>query len=179
MQAGRAFTEVNMGIEDDAVSLPLGRFEGREAFRQRVRDALERAARDGWPELVFSDFDFADWPLGEQEVVQSLHRWAGQRRRLTLLAGNFDAITRLHPRFVQWRVRWDHLVLARKARVVNSQDVPSVLWSPAWVLQRIDPVRSNGVSANEAERIIRQREQLDEWMQSRSAPGFPASVLGL
>lgn len=168
-----------METDDRDLPLPLGRFEGREAFRQCVRDALERAARDAWPELVLSDFDFADWPLGEQEVVQSLHRWAGQRRRLTLLAANFDAITRLHPRFVQWRVRWDHLVVARKARVVNSGDVPSVLWAPAWALQRLDPVRSNGVSVNEAERLTRQREQLDEWMQSRSAPGFPASVLGL
>lgn len=160
-------------------SLPVGRFEGREAFRQLVRDALACAAREAWPELVLSDADFADWPLGESDVVENLHRWAGHRRRLTLLAADYEAVARLHPRFVHWRVRWDHLVLARKARAIHREDVPSVLWSAGWVLQRLDPVRSNGVSARETERLARQREQLDEWLQSRSAPGFPASVLGL
>jgi len=160
-------------------SLPIGRFEGREAFRALVREALSCAARQSWPELVLSDADFADWPLGEAEVVDSLHRWAGHRRRLTLLAASYDAVVRLHPRFVQWRIRWDHLVLARKARGVNGEDLPSVLWSPGWALQRLDPVRSNGVGSREAERLARQRERIDEWVQSRSAPGFPASVLGL
>jgi len=171
--------ELNMQADNHECPLPAGRFEGREAFRQLVRDALTGAASQAWPELVLSDFDFADWPLGEKEVVESLHRWAGHRRRLTMLAGNFDAVARLHPRFVHWRVRWDHVVVARKARPLGSEEMPSVLWSPMWMLQRLDPVRSNGVSSREAQRLTWQREQLDEWLQSRSAPGFPASVLGL
>lgn len=159
--------------------LPVGRFEGREAFRQRVRDALACAAREAWPELVISDFDFADWPLGERAVVQALHDWAGHRRRLTVLAADFDAVARLHPRFVHWRVRWDHVVVARKLRAQSGEEVPSVLWSTGWALQRLDSVRGNGVGTDEAPRLARLREQLDEWVQSRSAPGFPASVLGL
>lgn len=156
-----------------------GRFEGREAFRQLLRDAFACAAREGWRELLLSDADFADWPLGESGVVQALHQWSNARRRLTLLAGSYDAIVRLHPHFVQWRVRWEHIVTARKARAVNAQDVPSVLWTPRWVLQRLDPVRCNGMAGVEPERLVLQREVLQEWLESKSSPGFPASVLGL
>ena len=168
-----------MQPDEENTPLPVGRFQGREAFRQLVRDALDRAAREAWRELVISDFDFADWPLGEREVVQALHDWAGHRRRLTVLAADFDAVARLHPRFVHWRVRWDHVVVGRRLRARDGEGVPSVLWSANWLLQRLDPVRGNGVSTDEALRIAHQREQLDEWVQSRSVPGFPASVLGL
>lgn len=159
--------------------LPTGRFEGREAFRTLVRAALARAAEEGWRELVCSDADFADWPLGERAVIDVLDRWARRGRRLTLLAGHYDAVVRLHPRLVQWRVRWDHLVTARKARVVNASDVSSVLWSPRWVLQRLDPARCNGVAGSEPDRLVLQREVLSEWLERKSSPGFAASVLGL
>lgn len=162
-----------------APPLPMGRFEGREAFRAWVRAALVHAADDGLRELVCSDADFADWPLGERAVVEVLDRWAGAGRRLTLLAGHYDAVVRLHPRFVQWRVRWDHLVTARKARVVNASDLPSVLWSPRWVLQRLDPARCSGVAGSEPDRLVLQREVLSEWLERKSSPGFAASVLGL
>ncbi|OJU87308.1 MAG: hypothetical protein BGO13_06815 [Burkholderiales bacterium 66-5] len=168
-----------MNAGGSEMALPSGRFEGREAFRQLVRDAMACAARAGWRELVLSDADFADWPLGERAVIESLRQWSAAGRRMTLLAGGFDAIVRLHPRFVQWRVQWDHLVTARKSGSVNATDLPSVLWSERWVLQRLDPVRSNGVSGSEPARLVLQRELLDEWVLARSAPGFPASVLGL
>ena len=41
-------------------ALPSGRFTGREAFQQLVRDALACAAREGWREIVMCDSDFAD-----------------------------------------------------------------------------------------------------------------------
>jgi hypothetical protein len=60
-----------------------GRFEGREAFRQNVvRDALACAAREGWRELILSDADFHDWPLGERAVIDSLGAWARSGRSL-------------------------------------------------------------------------------------------------
>ncbi|QEA11794.1 hypothetical protein [Comamonas flocculans] len=162
-----------------ADSLATGRFDGREAFRQLVRDALHQAAAEGWPELLLCDADFADWPLGERAVVESLQAWAGGRRRLVLLAGHYDAVLRLHPRFVQWRVRWEHLVTARKARAAQAQDLPSLCWTRAWAMHRIDPVRSQGVATREPERLVLLREQLDEWLLNRSTPGFASSVLGL
>ena len=67
--------------ENAAVPLPDGRFSGREAFQQLVRDALTTAARDGWREIIISDANFHDWPLGEKAVVESLQAWARGGRR--------------------------------------------------------------------------------------------------
>lgn len=159
--------------------LPEGRFEGRVAFQQLVRDALAVAARQGWPELVLSDGSFQDWPLGEQSVTESLAQWARSGRRFVMVAAGFDEIVRRHARFVQWRVRWDHIIVCRKAAVADPQDVPSVLWSPQWVLHRHDASRCNGMTGSEPERRVLLRESLQEWMERRSSPGFPASVLGL
>ena len=49
-----------MDDEAGGSSLPEGRFEGIESFRQLVRDALATAAREGWKEIVLADASFAD-----------------------------------------------------------------------------------------------------------------------
>jgi len=167
------------GDGEAGTALEQGRFSGREAFRQRVREALAAAARDGWGELVLSDASFADWPLGEREVVHSLQQWSCAGRRFTLLASQFDDLVRQQPRFVQWRRQWDHLIVCRKASTRDPMALPSVLWSPSWVLQRHDPVRSVGVAGQEPERRVALREVLDDWLDRKSTPAFPASVLGL
>ncbi|PWW48764.1 hypothetical protein DFR36_101273 [Melaminivora alkalimesophila] len=159
--------------------LPEGRFSGREAFRQLVRDALAAAAREGWSELVLSDASFVDWPLGERAVVETLQQWARAGRRCTLLALDFDEVVRRQPRFVQWRRQWDHLIGCHKADTRDPLALPSVLWSPGWVLRRLDPLRSNGVSSFDGAQCTLAREQLAEWLERRSRPGFPATVLGL
>lgn len=55
--------------------LPEGRFSGREAFQQLVRDALATAAREGWREIILSDADFHDWPLGRRGKSGCGPRW--------------------------------------------------------------------------------------------------------
>ncbi len=160
-------------------ALPEGRFVGREAFQQLVRDALARAATEGWREIILSDADFHDWPLGERAVVESLQAWAGKGRRMMLLACNYDEIVRRHPRFVQWRRTWDHVLSCHRSPAADRLDLPSALWSPSWVLQRLDPERCNGVTGTEPERRVLLRETLNEWLHNKSAPGFPASTLGL
>ncbi|MBX9935953.1 MAG: hypothetical protein K2Y10_05115 [Burkholderiaceae bacterium] len=159
--------------------LPQGRFQGREAFQQLVRDALATAAAEGWREIILSDADFHDWPLGERAVVESLQAWAGRGRRMTLLACQYDDVVRRHARFVQWRRTWDHLLTCRRSAAADRLDVPSVVWSPGWVLQRLDPERCNGVTGAEPERRVLLRETLNEWLHNKSSPGFPATTLGL
>ncbi|SFD38366.1 hypothetical protein [Paracidovorax konjaci] len=172
--------DVSDGLAGSAPApLPHGRFEGRSAFAAGVRAALACAAREGWQELVLCDFDFHDWPLGEREVEASLQAWAGRGRRLTLLAAGYDEVVRRHARFVQWRTTWDHIVQCRKAPVTDRLELPSVLWSDRWVLQRLDPQRCTGVAGSEPERRLLVREALDEWLLRRSAPAFPATTLGL
>jgi hypothetical protein len=158
--------------------LPEGRFEGREAFRQRVRDALACAAREGWHEIVLSDATFHDWPLGERAVVESLQVWAHTGRRLVMLAKNYDEVLRGHPRFVTWRRTWSHLIECRRCATVDPLLLPSALWTSGWVMQRLDPVHSTGVSTPLPERRLALREEIEEWLR-QSSPGFPATTLGL
>jgi hypothetical protein len=159
--------------------LPSGRFSGREDFRQLVRDAIATAVRDDWSEMVFSDAHFHDWPLGERAVVDLLQQWARGGRHLTLLACSYDEVVRRHARFVNWRRTWDHIITCRRSPMSDVQDMPSALWSPHWVLHRLDPERCAGVTGVEPDRRVLLKEMLSERISRRSSPGFPATTLGL
>lgn len=163
---------------DPAPALPSGRFAGRGAFQQLVRDALARAAHEGWREIILCDSDFEDWPLGERAVAQSLQDWSHTGRRCTLLARSYDSVARRHARFVSWRRTWSHIIEARACASADPLDIPSAIWSPGWVMQRIDPERCNGFSGSEPERRVLLRENLKEWLL-KSSPSFPANALGL
>ncbi len=158
--------------------LHTGRFEGRDAFQQLVRDALACAAREGWREIVLSDASFEDWPLGERAVAESLQAWSRTGRRMMLLARGYDDVIRRHARFVSWRRTWAHIIEARACRQADPLELPSAVWSPGWVLQRLDPERSNGVCGDAPQRRLLLRESLNEWL-GRSSPAFPAVTLGL
>jgi hypothetical protein len=164
--------------QDQAAALPSGRFEGRAAFQQLVRDALACAAREGWREIILTDADFADWPLGERAVAESLQAWSASGRRCTLLARRWDEVVRAQPRFVTWRVKWAHIIDARGCRSADPLELPSAIWSPGWVMQRLDPERCNGYAGPEPERRLLLREELQEWLR-QSSPSFPANTLGL
>lgn len=165
-------------IDDPAAPLPSGRFEGRKDFQQLIRDALACAAREGWRELILCDADFSDWPLGERAVADALQSWSSTGRKCTLLARRYDDVVRRHARFVTWRRTWSHIIEARACSSADPLEIPSAIWSPGWVMQRLDPVRSNGYSGSEPERRVLLRENLNEWLQ-RSSPAFPAHTLGL
>ncbi len=168
-----------MGPESGApVALPSGRFAGREAFAQLVRDALACAAQQGWREIIFSDATFEGWPLHERIVVESLSAWSKTGRSFVMLASNYDAIVRNQARFVTWRRKWGHIVECRICLNIPATDFPSVLWSPVWAMRRLDLLRSTGVCGGEPDRRVQIRELLDELLLG-SGPGFPASTLGL
>lgn len=168
-----------MATEPLAPAAPVpGRFAGRIAFAQLIRDSLAAAAEQGWNQLILCDGGFEDWPLNEKEVIDSLNAWARGGRSFTVVASQYDGIVRQHPRFVNWRRTWGHIVDSRICRQIDSVNFPSVLWSPRWALQRLDPVRCSGIAGAEPERIVQIREQLQELLQV-SSPGFPATTLGL
>lgn len=158
--------------------LPSGRFEGRIAFQQLVRDALAAAGREGWREIILSDPDFADWPLGERAAADSLNAWSASGRRCILLARRWDEVVRRHARFVRWRGTWAHIIDARACRAADPLELPSAIWSPGWVMQRLDLDRCNGYSGSEPERRLMLRENLQEWLR-QSSPSFPSNTLGL
>lgn len=158
--------------------LPSGRFSGREAFEQLVRDALAQAAVEGWHEIILSDATFADWPLRERSVVESLQAWSKAGRQLIMLANSYNEVIRGQARFVSWRQMWGHIIDCRVCRNVAPADFPSAIWSQAWFMQRLDAQRSSGVCGDDRERGGQLREVLKERIRN-SSPGFPASTLGL
>lgn len=164
--------------EPAAGPLPSGRFAGRLAFQQLVRDSLACAAREGWREIVFCDASFEDWPLGERAVAESLQAWSRSGRRFIMLARRYDELIRRHPRFVNWRKTWSHIIECWACPSADPLDMPSAIWSPSWVMRRLDLERSTGMCGAEAERRVALREHLDEWLR-KSGPGFAASTLGL
>lgn len=158
--------------------LAEGTFAGPRAFADLVRSAMLHASNQNWVEMVWSDATFEDWPLYEKAVVEGLNAWSRKGRKLTLLARNFDAMRRIHHRFVDWRVRWDHLVECRVCKDVDEADFTSALWTPTWVVRRLDLQRCTGVASVEPRMRLRLREELEEHKR-QSSPGFPASTLGL
>lgn len=167
----------NAGIE-----LQVGPFNGRETFRQNVRTLLGMAAVQEWPVLILSDPDFSDWPLDEKAVVQSLSGWSRRGRSITLLASSYVTVQSHHARFVEWRKRWDHIIHCRRLGELGRMDelaaVPSVIWTPDWVLHRTSLEKCLGLCTQSAVRRAELRESIDNCLK-QSAPGFAASVLGL
>jgi hypothetical protein len=162
----------------EAATLPAGRFAGREAFRQVIRDALANAAREGWREIIMADATFEDWPLGERAVAQALQDWSKSGRSCVLLARRWDAAVRMYARFVTWRRAWSHIVDARACRAADVANFPSAIWTPSWVMERRDLERCTGYAGHEPDRRVALRENLGEWL-GKSSPSFPAVTLGL
>ena len=158
--------------------LPQGRFNGPAEFAELIRLAFAAAAAQGWREIIICDSTFEDWPLGERAVAQSLNDWASSGRKLMMLAKNYSEVMRRHSRFVTWRRTWSHIIECRANTAISPDDMPSALWSPAWVFQRLDLARSSGYSGKDAARRVALKERLDECLKL-SSPAFAATTLGL
>lgn len=160
------------------ISLPEGRLLGRNAFIDLVRQAIATAASRGWVKMVWSDQDFSDWPLGERSVIDSIQAWSASGRSLHLLAQDFATLRQKHPRFVQWRVAWSHLVEARATSRSSGGEVMSAIWTPEWTMERLDLKHNVVVATFDPARRVALGERLEaEW--HKAAPSFPASTLGL
>ena len=68
----------------------------RGDFHDALRQSFALVADQGCREVFIADPSFADWPLGERAVIESLTRWAYAHRKLTVLAQSFDEFARRH-----------------------------------------------------------------------------------
>ena len=151
----------------------------RNAFHEGVRRCLAEVAEVGCRELLLSDVDFADWPLGERAVIDSLTAWAQSHRRLTLLAATFDEVPRRHARFAEWRRTWAHVVACRAHDELEPGEMPSMLLAPGLLgLRLVDPIRYRGSITRDAADLLRWRDALNAVLE-RAQPAFPATTLGL
>lgn len=170
-------------MPSDSISRPNGehassRFSGRSEFQDLIRAAFARAAQEEWQEIVVSDGDFADWPLGERAVIESLQAWSRSGRKFTMLARSYDELIRRHARMVTWRRTWSHIVECWSCPRAEPTDFPSAIWTPSWALIRLDVDHGAGLHTQDPGRRTQLRESLLEWAR-RSTPGFASSTLGL
>ncbi len=159
-------------------SAALELFEGRVAFQTGVRTQLAALAASGVQHLVMVDATFEDWPLAERAVAESLHAWAHSRRTCTLVARDWAPARLAHARFVDWRVRWSHIVQAWVCPSLTREEFPSFILAGDSLLQRHDAARSRGVVGQDASRADALQQVLTD-LVSRSSRGFPAHILGL
>lgn len=151
----------------------------RSEFHAALRSALAEAASVGCRELWLCDADFADWPLGERAVVDSLAQWAGSHRSLTLIARSFDEVARRHARWIEWRRQWSHVVHCRANAELEAGQMPSVLLAAGLsCVYLVDPVHHRGRFSHDAADGIRCREMIDAVLQ-RSEEAFPVTTTGL
>lgn len=155
-----------------------GRFAGRSEFSELICQSFRMAATDGCREIIICDADFDDWPLGERSVIDALGDWSRRGRKFTMLARDYGVVTRKHPRFVTWRRTWSHLVECRASGSGLQEVLPSAMWTPQWLFERLDLERSTGISGGEPARRVALRERLNERLL-KSVPAFPSTTLGL
>lgn len=158
---------------------PASLITNRAEFHAALRRAFEVLASVGAREVWLCDEDFADWPLGERATVELLQQWAASSRKLTLVARHFDDVARRHPRWVEWRRNWSHIVACRTNTELATGEFPTLLLGLDAVSVRLsDRIQHRGRLAQDKPEQIRCREQVDALLQ-RSEEAFPATTTGL
>lgn len=151
----------------------------RSEFQDALRHAFAQAADQGCRELFIADPDFAEWPLGERAVVESLTRWAYAHRKLVVLAETFDQFHKRHTRWVDWRRQWAHVVECRQVAEDDVGLLKGLFLAPGvTTLRVIDPEHYRASVSDDPADATRARDQLDALLQ-RSEEAFPATTLGL
>jgi len=162
-------------MTSDSISAVTSRTEFRDGVRACLRQALETGAR----EIFMIDPTFADWPLNEPAVVDTIASWAGTGRSLTLMAHRFEEFPRRHMRFVEWRRNWSHVVRCRADEDLEEQQIPTLLFVPGLVcLRMVDNVEYRGTLSGTATDLATGKETVDALLQ-RSSEAFPITALGL
>lgn len=81
-----------------------GVIDGRQAYTDALRAALMSVPGQPSRQLWMIDDAFAAWPLDDPAVLQTLSQWLRlPGRQIHMIGGDFDAVTRAHPRFAHWR----------------------------------------------------------------------------
>lgn len=160
-----------------------GLIHGKPTWQQALQAMLSSAHGLECRELLCVDPDFADWPWSAVEVLDALTAWARPGRRLHLLAADFEPLRRAHPRFVQWRQRYDHLVragqfLPEEWRATAGR-LEGLLLLPGHGSLRLFSRDSWRASLSRARRDELASREIFDAVAQRSSDSFGASVLGL
>ena len=153
--------------------------DGLESFRSAVVGLVVDAAVEGARDLLLVDPDFADWPLEDRRLLESLAAFTRRPgRRVLMLARDFERVRSRCPRFVAWRTLYDHAVVARQ-ELEPELELPSALVVDRHrALRLLDREFWPGQVIDDPVQVARLRQEIDARMQ-RAAPAFGATTLGL
>jgi len=156
--------------------VPIG---SRAEFLDAVRTAFTEAEEHGARKIIVVDPNFADWPLNERTVIDSLSRWIDSSRLLVVIAHSFDELARRQLRFVEWRRQWAHVVQCRNDPDLEAEQIPTLLFVPGHSCIRVlDRIRYRGTVSKRPVDLTESRETVDALLQ-RSVEAFPVTTLGL
>jgi hypothetical protein len=162
-----------------AVSAPPA-IDSRSGHAAAVAWGFEAAIERGARRIVCADTDFADWPWDDAATLGRLSAWLRlPQRSLLLLARDFDALPRCHPRFNAWRRDWVHAISAWQVPADWPHEIPSVLVADRAVsVHLVDRVQWRGRAQADERAAHQLREGLDVVLQ-RSESAFAVRTLGL
>ena len=151
----------------------------RSEFHDALKEAFAFVADKGCREVFIGDPNFADWPLGDRAVLESLTRWALAHRKLTVLAESFDEFPRRHARWVEWRRQWAHVVECRAVAEADLGQLSGIFLAPGLITLRVlDVEHYRATLSFDPADSIRFRDGFDALLQ-RSEEAFPVTTLGL
>lgn len=156
------------------------RVDSRAGFIAALHWGFTTAIAQDARRIVCVDRAFADWPLDETALLQSLTVWLRlPQRRLVLLARDYDAVQRRFPRFNAWRSAWMHAIEAWQAPEEFAGELPTLLVSDGAVsVHLVDAVHWRGRSAFDERRARQWCEETDVLLQ-RSERAWAVRPLGL
>jgi len=161
-----------------------GRHEGVPELRSLRRRMLLAACQGKARRVMALDPDFVDWPLSDADVLDAMTQWGRLGGRLELLSPSYTQAHRQHARFIQWRLKWDHLLrIADFDPGEAGPEWPTSLLvvvggETSGVLRVLDFDRGRAVfsrSATERQAAV----ELFDAIAQRSSPAWPLSTLGL
>lgn len=112
--------------------------DGHAGFAAAVHATLAAAFAREARVLLWVDEDFGSWPLDDAALLDALGSWLRRPlRQLRLLARDYDALARAHPRFARWRADWTHAIDARRPDPAMRAPLPTLVLDDGPVLLRL------------------------------------------
>lgn len=162
-----------------AAPAPERALDSRGAFVSAVHEAFALALARRTRRMLWVDNDFADWPLDDPALLQSLTDWLRlPQRQLLLLASDYEGLRR-RARFMAGYRLWWHAIAAHGPAEDDVAQLPSLLLAERTLLvQVLDKSHWRGWISAEPAALRLAQEQIDALLQ-RSHPALPVTTLGL
>jgi hypothetical protein len=154
--------------------------DSRSSYAAALSWGFETAIEGGARRIVCTDSDFAVWPWDDAATLDRLTAWLRlPQRSLVLLARDFDALPKHHPRFNAWRRDWVHAIGAWQVPADWPHALPTLLVADRAVsVQLIDKLHWRGRARADEHTAHQWLETIDVVLQ-RSEPAFAVRTLGL